>query len=114
MAMSDVHRYPLKLYLIKYELVIHVLLFLKLFIFICGFSAKKTCAFFANETEEFIRIKHFSNQKTTLFSTFFCPIKVSRPKGTVVNLTLPSLQGLSIEIMLTVPLRKILSVFYIP
>ena len=100
MAMSVVHRYSLKLYLIKYELDIHVLLFLKLFIFIYGFYAKKT---FANETGKFIRIKHFSNQKTTLSSTFFCQIKVSRPKGTVVNLTLPSLQGLSIEIMLTVP-----------
>ena len=54
---------PLKLCLIKYQLDIPVF-FLKLLIFICGFSTKVTCAFLGLKiNEEMIKIKHFSSQK---------------------------------------------------
>ena len=49
----------------------HCLRFLKLLIFICGFSAKATCAFLVDTKEKLTEINTFWARKTTISSIVF-------------------------------------------
>ena len=81
MAMGDSQRYLFNLCLIKYDL----------FYFICGFSAKVTCALLIRNTEEIIR-------KTTS-STFLIRLRF---QGNHCKLGIAIFAG-SLQITLTVP-----------
>ena len=58
-----------------------------MFISICGFSVKVTCAFLAckKHIKKVTEINTFPSQKTTLSFIFFYQIKVSRIPKEIVN-----------------------------
>ena len=75
-------------------------LFPKVFIFICSFSPKVTCALLVTRSnEETDRNKLFESEKRRFLPHFIF-------NGSVVDLALPSLPGGSLEIKLPMPLIK--------
>ena len=90
---------PCEIFLIKYTLYIYVwFCFIKLFFFICGFSAKVTCAFLVSNNQE---INTYRVRKTSVSSIF--SIRLRFPGNHL-------LKGASLEISLLVPTEQILDI----
>ena len=102
MAMSDIQRYPWRLFQNKYELDIYVLITSNCLFSLAG-SMQKWLAhfFFLRRNEETLKNEHFKIEKVRYLTHF---LSDEGFKGTVVNRTLSSLNYGSFEITLTVPL----------
>ena len=72
--------------------------FFKLFIFVCGFSAKVTCAFLAETIEKLIEINTFRVKKTMVSSTFLIRLRFQGFRGIL------GVGIFALEISLIVPL----------
>ena len=98
-TMSYLERYHWKPCLMKCELDINVLVSV---IFICGFSAKVTCAFLIYEKQwrlkNLTEINIFRVRKTTVSSTFLTGLRFQ-------GYRCKSLHWCSLKFTLTVPLR---------